>query len=237
MVWKRHPKYRKYEISNNGLVRRIGKTEPLKIRYDKGSKPTVILRVNKRNTQKRVGQLVLETFKGRNIYDHTEFRYLDGDVTNNSIENLAWERLEFKGSRPVMQIDQDGNVIRIWDSFFDARDNGGFNVASIKYCCEGKFNLHKDFYWEYKTVNQTKITRSKKVIIMRNANDKFKFDDVKSAYEHCLINELTTSEFNSFASSVSSVTNTKKTYLGHRWRTKKVNFEIRLNFDNILEYI
>ena len=68
MIWKKHPKFKKYEISNCGMVRRVGKQKPLTVKMNNGGKPSVVIRVNKKSVQKPVGQLVLETFKGKNLY-------------------------------------------------------------------------------------------------------------------------------------------------------------------------
>ena len=92
--WKRHPTWKRYEISNHGSVRRI-----------KASRGTWIGKVLKPvlNTQtgylfvgmrpgplpRPIHRLVLETFicfrpKGK------QARHLDGNKTNNRLDNLCW---------------------------------------------------------------------------------------------------------------------------------------------------
>ena len=206
------------------MVRRVGKQKPLTVKMNNGGKPSVVIRVNKKSVQKPVGQLVLETFKGKNLYKHTNFKYLDGDVMNNNISNLSWCRYEYEGSKPILQIDLEGNVIRKWDSFFDARDIGGFNITSIKHCCEGKLVSHGGYYWNYNIPNLKKIHRHKKFLIMKTVDEKIEFDDLESAYEYCKENTHLIASFESFKTSVSTVKGTRNKYLGFLWRNGKRNF-------------
>ena len=108
--------------------------------------------------------------------------------TDNRVENLRWVTHEenmnkplsrehmseaFKGekhpmygrrgkdnpcSKKIVQLDLQGDLIKIWDSMHEARREGHFNVAHISSCCKGNRKTHKGFKWKYydewlKTIN------------------------------------------------------------------------------------
>ena len=101
-VWKTHPIFANYEISDFGSVRSLprtvrcrgGKTRvsPGKI-FRCNSKPDgyvdVVLCVNGKRHECRVSRLVLETFVGLAPTGMVA-RHLDGSRANNRVGNLAW---------------------------------------------------------------------------------------------------------------------------------------------------
>lgn len=88
--WKQIPGYSTYHVSNTGKVFSFGGMKML----SPGSKPDGRLVVNLYNTQGRkqfhVHILVLLAFVGPAPVG-TECSHLDGDNTNNSLDNLKWE--------------------------------------------------------------------------------------------------------------------------------------------------
>lgn len=51
--------------------------------------------------------------------------------------------------RPVVQMDQHGNVIKIYRSIKDASRTVGTHRSSIENVCKGKKNSCKGFHWRY----------------------------------------------------------------------------------------
>ena len=87
--WRIIPDWPGYEASSAGRVRRA--TFVLSIRVMETGYCTVKLRRSgdPKQHQRKVHRLVLEAFVGRRP-DDMQCRHLDGDKTNNRIENLTW---------------------------------------------------------------------------------------------------------------------------------------------------
>ena len=51
-------------------------------------------------------------------------------------------------SKRVMQIDQNDNIVKIWESVNDAGRNG-FQISHISSCCKNIRPRHKGFKWKY----------------------------------------------------------------------------------------
>lgn len=91
-VWKVHPEFGAYEISDRGKVRRIGVAPGAKVgrilKLFQIPKGYFFLRLhNKYN--KYIHRLVLEAFVGE-CPEGFEARHLDGDKGNNNLSNLCW---------------------------------------------------------------------------------------------------------------------------------------------------
>lgn len=53
-------------------------------------------------------------------------------------------------SKPVLQIDILGNIVKEWASATEAEEIGHFYAGCIADCCSGKRNIHKGYQWIYK---------------------------------------------------------------------------------------
>lgn len=99
----------------------------------------------------------------------------DENKENNCVDNLEWcdknynnnygtrnerisnakkdkkpseEAIE-KHKKKIIQMDLEGNIVKIWDSIKDAANEGGFNVGAIGRCLKRKLNKHHNFKWKY----------------------------------------------------------------------------------------
>lgn len=97
--------------------------------------------------------------------------------TDNRVENLEWctdkyninyadaqekrikSLIENKGylkfrnnklSKPVIQYDLEGNVVKEWCSIREAYRQFSFNPTSISRCCKGKYKTACGYIWKYK---------------------------------------------------------------------------------------
>lgn len=86
----------------------------------------------------------------------------DENKLNNCVSNLEWctnlynhnygtinERISQSQSKPVLQYDLNGNLIKEWKSINECGRNG-FNQGDICKCCNGKRKTAKGFIWVYK---------------------------------------------------------------------------------------
>jgi len=133
----------------------------------------------KRNERKQKQWLVhrlvaiafLEKPNGCDVVDH-----INTISTDNSVENLRWTtpggnlknpishkrrldavRKAFKGKfgteskkyRGCVQMDMDGNVIKVWGCMSDAWRELGIDSGSLTRACQGKYESTGGFKWRY----------------------------------------------------------------------------------------
>lgn len=91
-VWKKHPSY-DVEVSNLGRVRRNNKIKKLSHKIYKSQHRDIHYHVTiagaRRSPIRRVGRLVLESFKGP-CPEGFECRHLNGKSLDDRLDNLKW---------------------------------------------------------------------------------------------------------------------------------------------------
>ena len=58
-----------------------------------------------------------------------------------------------KGTKPVIQLDKDGNIINEYDSMSQASEITGANINGIRSVCNGNAKTAGKFYWMWKIKN------------------------------------------------------------------------------------
>lgn len=153
-----------YQVSNFGRVKSIkfGKERILKQHINiKGGYYYVCLLKNGKHKNYYVHRLVAQAFLP-NPYKLPQVNHKDENKTNNNVDNLEWctneynhnygtinERISQSQSKPVLQYDLNGNLIKEWKSINECGRNG-FNQGDICKCCNGKRKTAKGFIWVYK---------------------------------------------------------------------------------------
>ena len=161
-----------YEISNYGNIKSLDRYVLHKghKRFCKGQmlKPTLhktnylIVTLRNSGVQKvsKVHQLVMNTFNPNITNKKLEINHIDGNTTNNRLDNLEWcthkENLQHASKhcllstyKSINQYDLDGNFIKRWDSMNEARDFYHLGINSLRNACKRKSGIHKGFIWRY----------------------------------------------------------------------------------------
>ena len=158
-IWKDKKDYEGlYQVSNCGRVKSIkfGKEKILKQSIRHGYY-CVNLYKNGKHKNYYVHRLVAEAF-----IDNTDnlscVNHKDENKQNNVVSNLEWCTHEYNNiygtriercSKPVLQFDLNGNLIKEWKSINECGRNG-FKQSDICKCCRGERKTHQNFIWKYK---------------------------------------------------------------------------------------
>lgn len=118
-IWKTHPNYPNYQISNMGRVKNVVYNTLMSLCNDKDGYLLVGLRSNKGRTTCKVHRLVAELFCD-NPNNYTTVNHINHIKTDNKSSNLEWcslkdnvlmqDRKLSPLAKPVIYIDKDNNV-------------------------------------------------------------------------------------------------------------------------------
>ena len=163
-----------YEVSNLGRVRsldrearhsscggvRILKGKVIKPQMGVGGYLRVCISKDGKGKMFSVHRLVYSAFNGAIPHD-MQVNHIDEDKTNNRLENLNlmtpkqnsnWgthiQRVAKAKSKPVVAIDDTGNVVLEFSSAMDA-ERQGFDHSNLAACCLGKRRTHRGYRWRY----------------------------------------------------------------------------------------
>ena len=154
--------YRTYEVSNLGNVRNSDTDELLALSTKNGYKYITLRRKNNKDKSFRVHRLVAITFIPNDNPKRKRYvNHKDGNKTNNKVSNLEWitpsnnskhaieNGLIKRLVRKVHQYDQEGNLIKTFNSIKEASKEIGINSTTISAVCRGRMKLAGGFIWQY----------------------------------------------------------------------------------------
>lgn len=158
-----------YEVSDLGRVRNAKSGRMLKPCRHKLGYMSVMLYKEKEPRRHNIHRLVAMAFidnpNGFGVVNH-----IDENKANNKVDNLEWcsvehnmrhgtlqERLsnmrghDGRNKKPVAQIREDGQVVKIFESVAQASRETKTARASIYLSCRGNNKKANGFYWSYAT--------------------------------------------------------------------------------------
>lgn len=162
-----------YQISSLGRVKSLKYRQErlMKPNNCDGYLSVDLLKEGKRKHLK-VHRLVAQAFipnpDNKPCIDH-----IDTNPSNNSVSNLRWAsysennenpltRIHMSGensfwngkcgrehcrSKKVVQLDLEGNFIKVWDSAADVQRIMGICYSSVSYCCSGRYKHAGGYKW------------------------------------------------------------------------------------------
>lgn len=168
-IWKDIPDYEGlYQVSNLGRIKSlprngtIKKERILKQTLDTTGYLTIGLHKDNKVKKVNVHRLIAKTFIP-NINNYNVINHIDGNKTNNKIENLEWctqshnakESIRLGLQIPynkkiVLQYDKNGNFIKEYKSTCDAQRETKIFQSNISKCCLKQRHTAGGFVWRYK---------------------------------------------------------------------------------------
>lgn len=159
--WKSIRGYAPYEVSDAGRIRRDGHVlVPVR---QKNGYLFVTLCLGGKQTNKLVHRLVAEAFVP-NPLNLPQVNHKDEDKTNNVVDNLEWCTAKYNTnygtcparragtlSKRVLQLDEDGNVLKEWPSVTAAARALGTSPGAISSVCGGWQKRAGGFRWRLKS--------------------------------------------------------------------------------------
>lgn len=140
-----------YAISSKGNFKNLNTGRLLVGGYDGGGYKQVVIK----GKAYRIHRLVALAFIP-NPQNLPQVNHRDENKENNNVENLEWCTASYntnysshKRSCKVKQIDKDGNLIRIWNSFHEIEKELGYHRSAIREVSKGKLRYAYGFRWEY----------------------------------------------------------------------------------------
>lgn len=155
-----------YEVSDLGRVkslnyRRTGKEKILKPKKCNGGYLQLCLSNGKCRIMRMVHRMAAEAFLGE-CPAGLEVNHLDENKENNRVDNLEYcsrkynvnygtrtARMAATNSKPVLQYDLDGNLVKRWPSAREIEQQMGIPSTNITACLKGRIKTTHGYIWRY----------------------------------------------------------------------------------------
>lgn len=166
--------YQNYFVSNIGRIK--NKNRILKQSIDNNGYYNC--------ASKLVHILVAKAFIA-NINNYDIVNHKDGNKLNNNINNLEWTTIKMnaqhavinglrKNVKKVCHIDNDGNIVNIYNSCADASLNLKVNTTSVNKCCKGQLKTcgEQKYKFRYLENDANSNDDPEKIVIKKNKKQK-----------------------------------------------------------------
>lgn len=151
--WRDFPRHPKYEVSNLGGVRRKDTKRERKCVKIKNGYMTVLVVEGGKYVLEYVHRAVAEAFIP-NMNSLPQVNHKDRNRENNRVDNLEWcsaaENVQYSLGIPIEQIDDRGNVVRVFNGVREAERFYGVPHGSIDRAARGEYKKAYGFRWRYR---------------------------------------------------------------------------------------
>lgn len=146
-----------YRVSNKGQILSIRNGIVLKQNLKRNGYLQIEFSVNGVKTTKSVHRVVAESFLD-NPGNLPCVNHKDECKTNNDVSNLEFCTQQYNLNygncplhkyTPIIQMDKEGNVVKVWNSIKDACRNTTMNYQCISACCRGIKKQCYGYKWKY----------------------------------------------------------------------------------------
>lgn len=153
-----------YEVSNTGRVKSLYTGKVLKAHKEKSGHLRLGLKKNKKETKKRVHDLVAQAFIP-NPENKPEVHHINFIPWDNRVENLMWvtrkEHLALHRAKKVYRYNLDGTFVDEWESACEIQRKLGLLGGHIQQCCIGKRAMAYNYQWSYEKYDRIQPLRSR----------------------------------------------------------------------------
>lgn len=164
----------------NGI---IFKLTPQRTGQSKGYVQAVLYGSNNQQRVANIHRLVAYAFIP-NPNNYPQINHKDENPSNNNVNNLEWctsyynnhylnhlNNVSEAERMPVVQLDYDGNVIKVWDRITDV-DLFGLQHSKVSNCLNGKREVHANSVWILKD-KFDKLTKGEIIEICRQKDKRY----------------------------------------------------------------
>ena len=166
--WRNIEDSSNYEVSNEGIIRNKTTKKELKGRITKNGYLQVSLKIDKDNkfSNRYVHRIVALAFLLNDDKEKNQVNHIDGDKTNNKVENLEWCTQEEnqkhawvngfsinKGQKPVGAYDKENNLVMSFPSIENAAKYFGKKRVNIDNALHHKKNQYTAYGYVWKFLN------------------------------------------------------------------------------------
>lgn len=161
-------KYEGYLIDEDGNVFTTKRNRLLTRNYDSKGYQWIKISVNSKTICLKLHRCVQSTYDFNGYFEGAEVNHKDEDKTNNNINNLEWCTPQYNhnygtrniragkslingnNSKPVLQYDLYGNLIKEWPSANEIKRELGLKIQHICEVCRGDRKTAYGYIWRYK---------------------------------------------------------------------------------------
>lgn len=182
-VWKpMHLNGCDLDISNFGNIRFSKNKKPKAFHLNEYGYPTIHIRQNGKVYAYLIHRLVAMLFVDNpNPQKYDCINHKDENPSNNHFYNMEWcdrkynnnygshnQKIAKSHSKPIIQYDLNGNIVKKWDSATSAARELGYSQSCINWCClrKPKYNSYKGYIWRYTGDDDISYTNGKRIIKM-----------------------------------------------------------------------
>ena len=168
------------DVSNYGNVRFSKNHKKKSFHLNKYGYPTIRIQKDRKIYTYRIHRLVAQLFIENPYPEKFDcINHKDENRQNNFVENLEWcdrnynnnygshnEKIAKSKSKPIIQYDLNGNIVREWESASVAARTLGCAQSGINWCClrKPKHNTCIGFIWRFADDKDTRYKNGKSII-------------------------------------------------------------------------